>query len=72
MAEFEEQHNSIDAAYEVLKSAFDRVPSAFTFALLQRVTRRRDGKVAARRLFSETLSMRKDGVLGCEVGMSTS
>lgn len=70
MAEFEEQHSSIDNATNVLRTAFETVPCAFTFAALQRLIRRKDGKIAARKLFSETMAMRADGTLGYDVSIS--
>ncbi|CAE7535359.1 CSTF77, partial [Symbiodinium microadriaticum] len=67
MAEFEEQHGSLAAAVGVLRTAFETVPCAFTFAALQRLIRRKDGKIAARKLFSETKGLRSDNTLGYEV-----
>jgi hypothetical protein len=67
LSELEERFNGVDAAAEVLRNAFDQIPSAFSFALLQRVIRRRDGKSAARKVFAETIALRHEGVLGFEV-----
>jgi hypothetical protein len=72
LSELEERFNGVDAAAEVLRNAFDQVPSAFSFALLQRVIRRRDGKSAARKVFAETIALRHEGVLGFEVRDSLS
>lgn len=67
LSELEEKYNGVDAACEVLRNAFEQIPSAFTFALLQRIIRRRDGKNAARKVFTETIGMRHEGILGFEV-----
>ncbi|CAE7811955.1 RNA14, partial [Symbiodinium microadriaticum] len=67
LAEFEELHDSLTAAVSVLRTAFEVVPCAFTFAALQRLVRRKDGKIAARKLFTETKNLRSDGTLGYEV-----
>jgi hypothetical protein len=67
LAELEEQQGNFDAAREVLRSAFQSLPSGFTFSVLQRFIRRRDGMHAARKCFSETAQLRRDKKLGSEV-----
>jgi predicted Zn-dependent protease len=69
LSELEEKYNGVDVACEVLRNAFEQIPSAFTFALLQRVVRRRDGKIAARKAFAETIALRHEGILGFEVSL---
>lgn len=67
LAEIEEKHFTIDVALETLRSAFTSVPSAITFTVLQRFVRRHFGIIAARQIFTETLSFRQCGSLGIEV-----
>ena len=70
LAELEESHGSKEASKYVLNSAFSRIPSAFTFSALQRFVRRTEGMSAARKLFSDTLPVRRDPsqeTLGLEV-----
>lgn len=70
LAELEECHggaNGVDAAREVLRTAFEAQPSVQSFSVYQRFVRRKDGVTAARKLFSETLPLRKEGKLGYEV-----
>ena len=58
----------LDAAKEVLRVTFEQHPCGATFAMFQRFIRRNLGIVAARRVFSETHSMRqKDPTLALEV-----
>lgn len=66
-SEVEEHHGSMDKARDILDAAFGHLPSGLTFSVLQRFTRRRDGIVAARKFFSDTLPMRIDKKLGYEV-----
>ena len=66
-AEFEEINNNIDTAREILKLFFDKMPSAFTFAVYQRFIRRHDGLLAARKLFNDTLPQRLDNNFGFEI-----
>lgn len=66
-AEFEEINNNIDTARDILKSFFDKMPSAFTFAVYQRFVRRHDGLLAARKLFNDTLPQRLDNNFGFEI-----
>lgn len=68
-SEIEEQHGSIDNARKILNVAFDHMPNGFVFAVRQRFIRRRDGLVAGRKCFSDTLSMRLDKKIGFEVRM---
>jgi hypothetical protein len=70
LAELEEAHGSKDNARLTLRNAFEKLPSAFTFASLQRFVRRKDGTSAARKVFSETMPLRKNPTkesLGLEV-----
>ena len=60
LAELEEAEGNKDVAKAVLKAAFEKLPSAFTFAALQRFVRRKEGMTAARKVFSETLPLRRD------------
>lgn len=46
------------AAETALREAFQQIPCGFTFALYQRFVRRVKGRLAARRLFSETAALR--------------
>lgn len=66
-AEFEEQWGSPDTARKILDEAFTQLPCGLLFAVKQRFIRRRDGIVAARQFFSDTLPMRLDKKLGYEV-----
>ncbi|KAJ1425454.1 hypothetical protein B484DRAFT_420154 [Ochromonadaceae sp. CCMP2298] len=71
LAELEEGAGSLEAAKEVLRVSFEQLPSAFTFSLYQKLIRRTLGIAAARRLYSETLSMRKaDPQLGVEISLA--
>lgn len=67
LAELEEASGNTMAARETLRSAFRDIPSAFTFSVLQRHIRRLDGKLQARKFFSDTMSARLDGALNFEV-----
>jgi hypothetical protein len=49
---------AMDAAKEVLRVTFEQNPSGATFSMFQRFIRRTLGIAAARRMFSETHSMR--------------
>ena len=72
LAELEESHGSKESSKAVLKMAYERIPCAFTFSALQRFIRRREGITAARKLFSDTLSIRRDPAkeaLGLEVSL---
>lgn len=66
-SELEEHYGSNDKARDILAAAFAQLPSGLTFSVLQRFIRRRDGIVAARKFFSDTLPMRLDKKLGYEV-----
>lgn len=67
LAELEEVHGGADAARDLLRTSFEKLPSALTFSVYQRFIRRTDGMNAARKLFSETFSLRADKTLGTEV-----
>jgi hypothetical protein len=70
LAELEEAEGSRDASRSVLRTAFEKIPCAFTFAALQRFMRRTEGMTAARKLFGTTLPTRMDPskeALGLEV-----
>ena len=70
LAELEESNGNTESSKIVLRTAFERIPCAFTFSALQRFIRRRDGVTAGRKLFSDTLAVRKDPTkeaLGLEV-----
>jgi len=69
-SEFEEQWGSPDTARKILDEAFAQLPCGLLFAVKQRFIRRRDGIVAARQFFSDTLPMRLDKKLGYEVRTS--
>lgn len=69
LAELEESSGNISAARDALRAAFVDIPNAFTFSVLQKFIRRFDGKTAARKFFSETMSARLDGLLNFEVGI---
>lgn len=61
------------AAETALREAFQQIPCGFTFALYQRFVRRIKGRLAARRLFSETAALRGgDEKLSLEVRTSVS
>ena len=60
LAELEEAEGNNDAAKAALQAAFDKLPSAFTFATLQRFVRRKETIAAARKIFSDTLLLRRD------------
>jgi tetratricopeptide (TPR) repeat protein len=66
-AEIEEKQGNYDQAEQVIRAAFTNIPSGFTFSVLQRYIRRRDGKQAARKLFSDTYVLRQDKNLAFEV-----
>ena len=59
LVELEEEAGEHEAAKEVLRVTFEQIPTGFTFSLYQRYLRRTVGIDAARRLFSETLPMRR-------------
>jgi hypothetical protein len=65
-SELEEKNGDVDSAVDILRTNFEQNPSAFTFMLLQKLIRRKDGKIAARKLFSDTIILRNDGILGLE------
>ena len=70
LAELEECNGNTESTKIVLRTAFERIPCAFTFSALQRFIRRREGVTAGRKLFSDTLAVRKDPskeALGLEV-----
>jgi hypothetical protein len=67
LAELEEECGDLEAAKETLRAAFAAMPSGFTFSVLQRFVRRTEGIVAARKCFSDTISLRCDGTLDHEV-----
>jgi tetratricopeptide (TPR) repeat protein len=67
LAELEEESGDLEAAKDTLRTAFNAMPSGFTFSVLQRLVRRTEGIVAARRCFSDTMSLRCDGSLDHEV-----
>ena len=70
LAELEESQGSKESSKIVLKTAFEKIPCAYTFSALQRFIRRKDGITAARKLYSDTLSVRRDPTkesLGLEV-----
>lgn len=68
-AEFEEKLGNNDAVYDILMKAFHQIPCGFTFSVLQRFIRRREGVSAARKLFSETYLLRQDKALAFEVSI---
>ena len=70
LAELEETSGEIDNAQETLRSCFEQIPSSFTFSILQKFIRRKEGKVSARKLFSDTIILREKGVLGLETYVS--
>jgi len=67
LSELEEKNGDVESAADILRLCFEQIPNSFTFSLLQKFIRRRDGKVAARKLFSDTILLRDEGVLGLEV-----
>lgn len=67
LAELEEEGGDVDAAKDTLRAAFAAMPSGFTFSVMQRLVRRTEGIVAARKCFSDTMSLRCDGSLDHEV-----
>lgn len=73
LAELEECQGSKDMSRMILKTAFDKIPCGFSFSALQRYIRRRDGISGARKLFSDTIVIRKDPLreaLGLEICIS--
>jgi hypothetical protein len=66
-SELEESCKNIELAKEILYNAFDKIPCSLTFSVLQRFIRRNDGVMTARKLFSDTLSLRNEYNLGLEV-----
>lgn len=66
-AEVEEKHGNYELAEELIRGAFINIPSGFTFSVLQRYIRRRDGKLPARKVFSDTLGLRQEKNLAFEV-----
>lgn len=58
LAEVLELQHDVDSALSVLKDCFTSRPDGFSFAVYQRFVRRSLGETAARRLFSETASLR--------------
>jgi hypothetical protein len=69
-AELEEKLGNLDLANDILRGCFQAIPAGFTFSVLQRFVRRREGVTAARKLFSETLPLRQDKALAFEVESS--
>lgn len=77
LAEYEERlggeavHGSaaqgLSSARGILKTAFDNLPSAYTFSVYQRFIRRCDGKQAARRVFTDTFRLRQERRLGLDI-----
>ena len=55
------------SARNVLKTAFDTLPSAYTFSVFQRFVRRCEGLQAARRVFTDTWRLRQDRRLGLDI-----
>jgi len=62
-AELEEEHGNVEIARDILKQCYESVPGALSFSALQRFVRKKDGKSAARKCFSETLPLRLVGKL---------
>ena len=58
-AELEESISNAVAAKDILKQAYIDSPCSFTFSLWQRLVRRLDGTLEARRCFSETYFQRR-------------
>ena len=67
LAELEECQGNIDSARDILRLAFQQLPSAWSFSIYQRFVRRHDGLTSARRCFSDTFPLRVDKSLGYEV-----
>lgn len=68
LAELEETlAGGVEAAKDVLRTAFESIPCALTFSVLQRFIRRKEGVAAARKLFSDTAPLRTNQTLGYEV-----
>jgi hypothetical protein len=67
LAELVESLADTDACRDILKQALVDIPCSLTFALYQRFVRRINGVVAARRVFSDTLPQRIDGIFNYEV-----
>lgn len=66
LAELEESCGDTDSALDILRLCFEQNPSPFTFSILQKFIRRKEGKFAARQLFSDTFVLREEGVLGLD------
>ncbi len=68
LAELEEMQENYDNAKETYKTMFNSIPCGFTFGVLQRYIRRKDGINEARNFFNETFSLRQqDKKLAYEV-----
>ena len=66
LAELEETSGDINSALDILRLCFEQNPSPFTFSVFQKFIRRKEGKAAARQLFSDTIVLREEGVLGLD------
>ena len=66
-AEMEEEAGNMEISRDILRVCYEFVPSALTFSVLQRHIRRKEGKTAARKCFSETLPLRLERKLPIEV-----
>lgn len=66
-AEFEEQYGSSGLVPVILKSAYEAIPSLLTFSAWQRCIRRKEGKIPARKCFSDTFPLRNNLTFGPEV-----
>ena len=66
-SEMEEEAGNMEVSRDILKQCYELVPSPLTFSVLQRHIRRKDGKTAARKCFSETLPLRVERKLPIEV-----
>lgn len=71
LSELEEIDHNLEAAKEILRVTFEQIPNGFTFSLYQKFLRRNLGIIASRKLFKETINLRKyQPKIGFEIYLS--
>ena len=71
LSELEEIDHNLEAAKEILRVTFEQLPNGFTFSLYQKFLRRNLGIIASRKLFKETINLRKyQPKIGFEIYLS--
>lgn len=71
LSELEEIDHNLEASKEILRVTFEQIPNGFTFSLYQKFLRRNLGIIASRKLFKETINLRKyQPKIGFEIYLS--